>query len=246
MFAPQRIVAEVRQTSAWGIAVAVTAALVVAACAPATGLSGNASAGADRAAASGSEVMTTTAAGQDPTSSAEPAPRLAQRPARPGDVDGDGRTDKVRVSGDRVIVTATSAGRLTTTMPHDQPMQVAAVIDADGDGYADIWVLVASGAYTEVYSLVRYDGDRLGVVTPDGTPYQAVLGATVTHSDQMSCNQAGRLYTRSGESTDGVTYRGERVKYRFAESTLVRHSARADKWTAEGPALPGLTNCGIR
>jgi hypothetical protein len=46
------------------------------------------------------------------------------------------------------------------------------------------------------------------------------------------CNQVGWLYTRFGWSTDGITYRGERVKYRFDGSTLVQHSSRPDRWTA--------------
>src|SRR6266545_2795759 len=44
--------------------------------------------------------------------------------------------------------------------------------------------------------------------------FQAPLGATVTHSDDLSCDQAGSLFLLPGTTTDGITYLGSELIYR--------------------------------
>jgi len=171
-----------------------------------------------------------------------------QRPAPAGDVDGDCRPDRVSLLGDTVVVQGTLVGRLTAPVQHADPMRVAAVFDVDGDGYAEVWVRVASGASTDSYALVRYDGLRLTAVADDeGRQFQAPLGATVTRSDDLSCDRAGTLFLLHGTSADGITYQGSELIYRFGGSTLHLqvHPVPLMQWRSGEHPLPGVDGCGL-
>jgi hypothetical protein len=183
-----------------------------------------------------------TSAGTDPNRAS------CQRPAPAGDVDGDCRPDRVSLLGDTVLVQGTLVGRLSAPVQHADPMRVAAVFDVDGDGYADVWVRVASGASTDVYALVRYDGARVQtVVDGGGRQFQAPVGATATHSDDLSCDQAGSLYLLPGTSTDGITYQGSELIYRFAGSTLELQPLPVPLlfWKPGEHPLSGVDGCGL-
>jgi hypothetical protein len=99
-------------------------------------------------------------------------------PAVAGDVDGDCKADQVSVSGDLVVVRGTRAGRLSVTVHSAAPLRIAAVADADQDGFADVWVRTGT---SNAYIVVRYDGKVLATISDDqGRPLQLRLDGPPT------------------------------------------------------------------
>ena len=167
-------------------------------------------------------------------------PPLAKPPAaRPAgsDVDGDGRADTVRLveAPDSLAtgrwplrVTLSKGGTVTgivTAEPQVRPA-VLGVVDADRDGDGEVFVRVGGGASTAAYTPYTLVEDGMAEVrTADGAALRLLVGGTVTHGAGFGCadvaSTAGReLVVLSVASTDGESYRGTRVTYRWRDDRV--------------------------
>jgi hypothetical protein len=229
---------------------ALLALLAVAACA------GSSSPAAQQTRVSPERTPSPTAA---PTATRMPSPTPtptavavpAHRPARDDDIDGDGHPDSVHVAatdngdGTWTLVARLSAlGRRSVDVPADTPTppHVAGIVDADGDGYAEIWVQTGAGASTSFLTPVRLVGDRLRVVELNGSPAQLGEGGSVTHGDGFACTDAdhgepGReLVVYSGDlSPSGTDWDGSVTTYRWAGARLVTLSTHDESFPAGDP-----------
>ncbi|HVF05751.1 MAG TPA: hypothetical protein VNA20_12995 [Frankiaceae bacterium] len=164
-----------------------------------------------------------------------PAARPSQPAAKPrvaNDVDGDGRSDALRlVEGKDSLrtgrwelrVTLSKGGTVTGVVSADPQVRPAVhgVADADLDGDGEVFVRTGGGASTTTYTPYTLVEDGMAEVrTNDGKALRLSVGGTVTHGDGFSCADvdpaAGReLVVLSVVSDQGTTFRGTRVTYRW-------------------------------
>lgn len=172
-----------------------------------------------------------------PTRPATTRPALpVTRPAAPGDVDGDGKADQVRVAGGTLTVVLSGGGTVTSPVAADGTPRVVGVVDVDRDGRAEVFLQTAAGASTVFYTPFRYDGQTLRVVVLDGQPVRLGVGGSVTHGDGFACTTAGRLVVRQASTADGATYRVDSVTYGFDGAQLVPLARTTE--TASSPDDP--------
>lgn len=169
-----------------------------------------------------------------PTASPTPTPTPSPRPpstspspkARPaaqdGDVDGDGTVDQLSATASLLTVRLSSGRTVTAPVHTDSPRapRVLGSHDVDRDGYAEVFVLTASGASTQFATPYRFDGTRLHELLLGAGPAQLGIGGSVTHGDGFRCTAAGLLEARSAESQDGTTYTVTTTTYRLTTSRL--------------------------
>jgi hypothetical protein len=187
---------------------------------------------------------------RQPTPSPSPIapPRPVARPARDGDVDGDGVRDRVTVAGPgapagtwRLVAHLSTLGRETVDVPADTPAAptIAGIVDADGDGFAEIWVNSAAGASTSFVTPIRLVNDHLRVVELDGAPATLGENGSVTHGDGFACTDyapsvPGReLVVYSGGNEPGTTtWDGTIRAFRWSGARLVEISHRTERFHA--------------
>lgn len=187
-----------------------------------------------------------------PASGGTPAAVPVARPAADNDIDGDGRADAVTVT-DNGTGQSTVTARLTRLGRQSVPLRVSGapgvpvvlgVVDADADGYAELFVKVGQGATGSTAIIIRLVDDRLAVVTAAGSDADFYYGGSVTHLGTLGCAELdsaspGReLFTWGGTSSNGLTYSGTLTEYRFDGANLVelRRSARNMSTTTPAPA----------
>ncbi len=170
------------------------------------------------------------------------------RPAKNGDVDGDGQEDQAAIepgtSGGSTLVVGLSAGgeqRISLATDASAKPRIIGIEDADRDGYGEIFVVVGHGAATELTEVVRLVDGGLRLVTQSGSPLRLVSGGSATHLDSWGCT-AGSLFTWSGRSADGVNYPGTQSTLRFSGSTVTTVSTKDVTVDATHPAPSG---CGL-
>ena len=183
------------------------------------------------------------------TASAGAAPGVR---AVDGDVDGDGRPDRVAVTDTTLAVTLSGTGS-TVTAPVDaglgtsEPAALAGSTDVDRDGHAEVFVRVGQGASTTTLRAFRFDGTRLSPVDrPDG-PLLLVIGGSATHGDGFSCTDAGRLVVRSAASDDGRAFVVTTTTFRLSGPTavqLARTVVHATGMDAPAVAAAYRVDCG--
>lgn len=169
-------------------------------------------------------------------------------PGADGDVDGDGKPDPVAVAR-----TAASEGVWTVTLrltalgtrrgqvhaEGDQP-RVAGVVDADGDGYGEVFLAVDQGASTSFWAVLRLVNGVVREVTSEGQPLHLAVGGTVTHGDGFACrddikgNRGRELVVYSGDSFDGVTWEGTVTDYAWVGGTVRELAARDESFPSDG------------
>lgn len=158
------------------------------------------------------EPVPTSSPTASPTASpsAQPVPtRTRVKPAREGDVDGDGTADLVRTSATVLSVTLSGSDRTVTAPIHAESPGKAPLfgsLDVDRDGYAEVFVGTAEGASTSFTTPYRFNGTALYELQLDGGPWRLGIGGTVTHGEGFGCTPAGLLEVRSADSTDGVAF----------------------------------------
>lgn len=177
------------------------------------------------------------------------------RPAADGDIDGDGRPDPVTVTTRPYGPTTVNAG-LTRLGEQSVPVEasgaagvptVIGTVDADADGYAEVFVKVDQGAATGFASILRLVDDRLVVVTLDGSQARLAYGGSAGHQDSFGCaelnaaNPGRELFVWSGTSSDGLAYSGFRTVYGLDRGGLQSFGARSLNLGA-GQSAP--TGCG--
>lgn len=169
-----------------------------------------------------------------PTATTSPTPTATTtptrvKPAKDGDVDGDGTVDSVRATATLLTVELSGSGRTLTAPVHAEAPRAAPVLgssDVDRDGYAEVFLETAQGASTSFATPYRYDGTVLRELQLDGGPVRLGVGGSVTHGDGFRCTKAGQLEVRSAESPDGADFTVHVDLYRLTarELVLVRSS----------------------
>jgi len=164
------------------------------------------------------------------------------RPARDGDIDGDGRVDHVTIGPQtssgvwQVTATLTTVG-VRIGQVHDdsdQPFLVG-IVDANHDGYAEIWIHSGAGASTDFLTPLRLIRGVLREVSKDGSPAQLGVGGTVTHGDGFACqdvnpqSDGAELLVYQATSIDGHTWQGDRYVYRWSAGGKLRQLSHTSK-----------------
>ena len=173
------------------------------------------------------------------------APPGPPRPATDGDVDGDGRVDRVTfpAPGTLRIRYANGTSDAVAFASGASPyagVRLLGIVDADRDGRAEVFVRAGSGASTDFATVFRHVDGRLALVTLDGRQAMLGYGGSVRHSHSWACRPpAAPILTWSGESDDGGSYRGTLRSYRFSGATLVQVASRPLTVTDDRPAPRG-------
>ncbi|MGI8662129.1 MAG: hypothetical protein ACR2LQ_02825 [Acidimicrobiales bacterium] len=150
-----------------------------------------------------------------------------------GDVDGDGRSDRVQVYGEgsdeapgpwQVAVDLAANGRRAATITDadfDDPTQRVRVLGVAGlGGEPVVFVVVGVGASASVVGFFQLVGCELvRVLTPAQSAASYAVGATVTHLDGLRCTARG-LEILSAESADGVAYSATTTPAVLAHGTI--------------------------
>ena len=170
---------------------------------------------------------------------------LVRSGARDGDVDGDGRVDAVSFPALGTLRIRYAAGSTDTVRfeASGQPgVKLLGIVDADRDGRAEVFVRTGGSASADFATVFRYVNGRLRLVTLDGSQARLGSGGSVRHAESWGCGSPGKVIFRwSGESDDGVVYRGTVHSYGFQGTAL--------RLTGSGPLTvtpdqPAPTGCG--
>jgi hypothetical protein len=204
-------------------------ALLVAPLAACSGGDDSPPAAAPTTAAPTPTVPPTTAPTATSAGSPTPTAPATRGPAQDGDVDGDGRADRVTATMTALQVRLTASGRTVTAPVEDTDIDpvVQGVVDLDRDGFGDVFLETARGASTGFVQVYRYDGSRLRELTLDGGHVRFGFGGSATHGDGFTCTGQGRLVARQAESDDGTTFRVRTRTYRVAGAAFVLESETA-------------------
>lgn len=171
-------------------------------------------------------------------------------PAQDGDVDGDGKVDVVTLvthaSTTTVNADLTKLGRQSVDVsldgvPTGLPPEVMGVVDADGDGHAEIFVN-EGGADGFTAHLVQLVADRLVVVTADdGTPFTMAVASPLQFESTFRCLDVSPQYTGKeilslDAGNDGVTSDGTITVFALTNGKAKMVSQKQSKKISE-PSL---------
>jgi hypothetical protein len=135
-------------------------------------------------------------------------PPPARKPARDGDVDGDGAPDEIAMGGSGLLEVTLSRGT-RATVPISVPAGPlrSAVTDVDGDGYGEIFVQTGEDAGVERFVMVRLmDSDRISLVSSgSAAPLVAGIDAGGGRAAGFRCAD-GSLISYSGTAAGGGQY----------------------------------------
>lgn len=169
-----------------------------------------------------------------PTPSAVPT-RPVKVPATDGDVDGDGKRDQVTIAtapnadgiwGVTIKLSALGTRRGQVHAESERPRLVG-VVDADGDGFGEVFLAIGQGASTAFWGVLRFVDGVVREVTLSGQPLQLAIGGSVNHGDGFACreevkaNRGRELVVYSGDTFDGVTWEGTVKTYTWSRGTVV-------------------------
>lgn len=196
------------------------------------------------------EPATTTTAGPT-TSTASPCPAVAVPPGASavteeiGDVDGDGVDDVLRslLLDERWILqveVAAGGGAELELGPSDQGgVGVVGGADVDGDGRAEIWVRVGSGASTVILGLVRFDECALErVVLEGGQPVELPAGGSVGATAGVECRADdvdADLTTFAAFHREDLRYEVTATQWSLEEAVLVERSSSTSELRSDDP-----------
>jgi hypothetical protein len=187
-------------------------------------------------------VTTTTAA---PVVCPPPAPGtpVGEPTTIQADVDGDDAPELVSTFLDDL-----GAWRLRVARPDgsvvDEPLATAAsdvarvesATDLDGNGAAELWAQVGTGASATIVGVFVASGCDVLPVQLDGRPTEFAVGGTVTLLQGVAC-EGGTVVHRSATSEDGVTYTTLDLTYELRGAELVRTDERSGTLAADDPEL---------
>ncbi|ONH28105.1 FG-GAP repeat domain-containing protein [Pseudofrankia asymbiotica] len=147
-----------------------------------------------------------TGTGPDENSPTRP-PLLGDRPAIPGDVDGDGKADTVRLSGAVVEVTPSRGGApARVVLPDGATASRWSGFDLDGDGFSELVVQIGSSGDVKQFAVLRFMAAGQVSMLADAAEQPVITGTASTGSTTtgagFSCSTNG-LRLVAGVSTDG-------------------------------------------
>jgi len=178
------------------------------------------------------------------------------RRAIDGDVDGDGRPDKLTVTGGKLAVRYSAGGTDSAAFEAGDAtsVRVLGASDADSDGHAEVFVQVDQAASQQVSTVFRYAGGHLRLVTLDGQQARMAYGGSTGFVASWACRPASApgaaLATAAGPSTGPNVYRLTVTYYRFDGSRLVLQRSRTnapanlDTLPLEHDSVSGQPGCG--
>jgi hypothetical protein len=170
-------------------------------------------------------------------------PSLMSIPARPGDADGDGRTDPVTVSGTTVTVALSSVGGTSAVgFPAVASPLASSIIDIDADGRGELIVQTGSGADIKDYGVARLaPSGQLRAVA--GGPLRA--GFTGVHGAGFRC-EAGKVMVVVGERTADRTYQVTSTAWQLTDTGFTAVGVPTNSTVGLAGALFLFTaGCGI-
>jgi hypothetical protein len=168
--------------------------------------------------------------------------RPAAKPARDGDIDGDGKTDQITLPRPGLLQVAYSAGdRDRVPFPSQDPEQrVLGAVDADSDGYAEVFVQVAAGAAARADAAFRRVGGRLRLMAVERAPEGLVRVGSLRNQGAWACRTSTAAIVKwSSTSEDGRSYSGDVRSYRFIDGRMALTSRVPFRNKTELPAAPG-------
>lgn len=209
------------------------------------GTSTTALAASSTTAAPGTTTPPTTAAIAD-ACGAGARPNTAVRVSEaPGDFDGDGQPDVLVTYGLgtdaspepwHLRLEPATGNPVDIELPSPVapvPVQALGGADLSGDGKPEAFAVVAGGTSVLLVGVFRLGLCTLTrVIGPDGQPSALAVQAEVNHRRGIRCDGA-RVFTRTADSDDGVTFRTGEGRLRFSDNALVPDGA---------PSLGSLTS----
>lgn len=192
-----------------------------------------------------SETTTTTSA-TSPCASAAAVPSDASTLTEEvADVDGDGRADAIRtfLAEDTWVLqveVAAGGGAELALGPGDQGgVGLVGGADVDGDGRAEIWVRVGSGASTVILGLVRFQDCGLARVTlGSGQPVELPVGGSVGATAGVECRadeEDADLTTFAAFHRDGLRYEVTATQWALEGAVLVERTSSTRELQADDP-----------
>jgi hypothetical protein len=130
----------------------------------------------------------------------------------------------------------TRAGVSKTQLGAETRPQLRGIVDADADGFAEVWLRTHSGASTEFLTPLRLDRGEIVAVHRGSSTVELGAGGSVTHGNGFACkdtvaSNAGReLIVYAGSSTDGSHWSGDKTTYDWSRDTLVRLNSKHESF----------------
>ncbi|EFC80809.1 VCBS repeat-containing protein [Parafrankia sp. EUN1f] len=173
-------------------------------------------------------------------------PSPAHRPALANDVDGDGTADTVRLNGTKVEVVFSRGGKAgSVDLPNLQLPTVHAVVDANGDGFAEVLVRTSSRDNIDEYALLRYAaGGVLSQALPvGGANLRLSAGVRDDSAFGFQCDGSG-LRLISGTSSDGISYQTVTTAVQITSDGLVAGQVTQEMVTGSSVGTVFAPGCG--
>jgi hypothetical protein len=132
-----------------------------------------------------------------------------------GDVDGDGTDDTIEVvhtdSDEWFLWVTFGSGEGQAMGPvvgsgAIAGAQLVGAADVQGDGPAEVFVHVGSGASAAVIGLFTVSGCEVVPITFDGAPSGFPVGASIGAISGLQCGPEGTIFAYAGASSDGTAY----------------------------------------
>lgn len=194
------------------------------------------------------DAVTTTTAAPVVCPPAAPGTPVGEPSTIDADVDGDGTPEVVSAFLDDL-----GAWRLRVARPDgnvvDEPLTTAAAdvarvesaTDVDGNGAAELWAQVGTGASATIVGVFVVEGCDVLPVQLDGRPAEFAVGGTVTLLQGVAC-QGSTVVHLGATSDDGVTYTTLDLTYELRGAELVRTDERSRTLTADDPELASYSD----
>ncbi|ONH36092.1 hypothetical protein [Protofrankia sp. BMG5.30] len=180
-----------------------------------------------------------------------PLPQPVSRPAKKGDVDGDGTDDTTQLSGNTLVVTLSRFGPATLALSEVVSPPTISIIDIDADGYGELIVQTAGNADTRTFTVIKLIAARQ-LRQVSGPPLPLSAGLSGTHGDGFTCDgpTPGTVVVAGGNATGNaasdrtysVTYTTWRLSGESFQTVGSPTSSTVDLNTTASPFTAG---CGV-